>query len=194
MEPKYRLSIIQVLIQQLLSYQKFRETIDERINSMSELRRELRILKEWDRQQEREAREAHLLKEAESKQNKSEDETSNENVNSKKSDVNKKPSKDLQNLRNYLKYLNEGRSKRFTNDAEVKQLILGSMPFQEMELHEIDEFRELQRELFREKLNELRKQIFVMQGKNVFYLIYYFPTKHSEFWVRSFLKEGHNQG
>lgn len=51
----------------MLSYQKFRETIDERINNMYDLRRELRNLREWDRQQEREAREAHTAKEGESK-------------------------------------------------------------------------------------------------------------------------------
>lgn len=37
---------------------------------MYELRRELRNLREWDRQQERESREAHIAKEAELKNGK----------------------------------------------------------------------------------------------------------------------------
>lgn len=51
----------------MLSYQKFREIIDDRINNMYELRRELRNLREWDRQQERDSREAHIIKETELK-------------------------------------------------------------------------------------------------------------------------------
>lgn len=51
-----------VLIQQLLSYRKYRELMDSRFTHLLELKRELRNLREMDRLQERDSREIHTAK------------------------------------------------------------------------------------------------------------------------------------
>lgn len=54
-----------------------------------------------------------------------------------------------------------------------------------MELQEIDEFRELQRESYREKIYNLRKHIFDLQCKSLFliFILKIYIFKHfKKFW------------
>uniref|UniRef100_A0A183F188 WHIM1 domain-containing protein n=1 Tax=Gongylonema pulchrum TaxID=637853 RepID=A0A183F188_9BILA len=68
LQPYERLAILKVIIQQLLTYEKFRSTVDERITSLIEMRKELKNLRTFDATQEKDSHEACLVREYEAEQ------------------------------------------------------------------------------------------------------------------------------
>ncbi|MCP9261431.1 Bromodomain adjacent to zinc finger domain protein 1A [Dirofilaria immitis] len=68
LQPYERIALFKVVIQQLLSYHKFRSISDERIISLIDVRKELKNLRNFDAAQEKEAREASLIREYEAEQ------------------------------------------------------------------------------------------------------------------------------
>ncbi|KAI1711925.1 bromodomain-containing protein [Ditylenchus destructor] len=171
-----RLAILTALVQQLLSYKKYREHMDDHIAHIWELRKDLRQLHQWDEQQEKEARSALQIKETEVKaKSKSLEPSEKDTVgngairqsNGREESVEKEkkvaPSKVLQNLRQYLRQLNEGKHKRYLSMMD-KHRILDSVPYNEMELSEISEFRELQKQMYQEDVNDLLTKIYSEQA------------------------------
>ncbi|VDN05609.1 unnamed protein product [Thelazia callipaeda] len=68
LQPHERLALLKMLMHQLLSYHKFRSLCDERISSLLDARKELKNLRSFDLVQEKEAREASLVREYELEQ------------------------------------------------------------------------------------------------------------------------------
>lgn len=60
------------LIRQLLSYSKYRTVHDEKLSELYDQKRELKKLKIWDEQQERESKDSRLAQEYELEQMKKE--------------------------------------------------------------------------------------------------------------------------
>ncbi len=148
-----KIALINVLIQQLLSYGRFRSVIDARAQELSDARRRLKELRQWYTQQKREALDARQDKEAEGDEDAEEGRAS--------SPPKKKQSRELNLIRSYLRAVNAGL--RVPNAAEVRRVALDSFPYAEMELEEIEEARQLQRSYYTEEVEKLVEEIFERQ-------------------------------
>lgn len=160
LEPSDRIALFKVLIQQLNSYNKFRSISEERINTLQELRRELRNLRILDAAQEKEAKEARLLREYEAEQ-------IEENGEAARADfpARPKPSKDTSSLIFHLKLTREGiASRRDDKLNEIQRIMQNGIAYAEMDIEDIDDAREMQKEYFSSKEGELLNKIFKLQA------------------------------
>ncbi|KAK6058074.1 PHD-finger [Cooperia oncophora] len=137
--PVERLELMEVIIYQLLSYNKFRSRQDDRLFELWEQRRELRKLRNWDLTQEQEAKDARLAREYEI-----------ELIEGQGQDVAKDqikewpaPSEDTLKLKQHLKAVQE--SRRLDRD-EMEQMLLAGVAYNELDYGEIITARDLQRE------------------------------------------------
>uniref|UniRef100_A0A915BX97 WAC domain-containing protein n=1 Tax=Parascaris univalens TaxID=6257 RepID=A0A915BX97_PARUN len=166
LKPSERLAIFKVLIQQLSTYNKFRALTDERIMALFDLKRELKALRNWDMNQEKEAREARLVREYEAEQIEEHGEAARVDLPERP-----KPSPDSVLLSNYLRMIREGlTSRRDDKSAQVKQILLTGVAYGELDEGEIAEARSMQRELVRAKEDELVNQIYDLHSSCGYYL------------------------
>ncbi|KAH7693095.1 bromodomain containing protein, partial [Aphelenchoides avenae] len=104
--PEDRVKILHVIVQQLLSYMKFRVEIDARLDNMYQRRREFKQLRIRDVQQEKDAKDARLAQEFHQDKVR---ELGEEEALKLKLWQPKKPGKATQKLLAYVKATNEGR-------------------------------------------------------------------------------------
>ena len=166
-------SIITALIQQLLSYGKFRDWIEARAQDLVDGRRKLKELQQWNVQQKREATEARQAKEAERKAEAEESEEKKPAITKPK-----KTSKELQSLRTYLRAVNSGL--RVHNTAEIRRMAYESFPYSEMELEEIEEFRQIQRLFHVERIEKVVAEVFDQQCKGLATYTYICILHHTQ--------------
>lgn len=108
LKPEERLAILNVLTKQLLTYASYRESFEQRMAKLQEVKKEIKQLKNWDNVQEKEAKEARLVREYEKEAGEKAE------VDEKKS----KPGRAVSIIRSYLKAVNDGR--RILNFDEAK--------------------------------------------------------------------------
>lgn len=158
LEAAEKTALTTALIQQLLSYGKFRDWIEARAQDLTDGRRKLKELQQWNVQQKREATEARQAKEAEQKAEAGESDEKKPATTKPK-----KASKELQSLRTYLRAVNAGL--RVHNTAEIRRMAFESFPYREMELEEIEEFRQIQRSFHAERIEKVIGEVFEQQCK-----------------------------
>ncbi|GMT08418.1 hypothetical protein PENTCL1PPCAC_30592, partial [Pristionchus entomophagus] len=140
--PSHRLAIIQVFIDQLLGYQKFRTYHDERTIELHETRKQLKMLRSWASSQEKDAKDAALLSEIEGHER-------------------PKPTAETKRLRSHLKALKENRR---VDRTDLEQIVLAGIAFAELEADEISQARDVQKEVYEKSEDELMETIFQMEG------------------------------
>uniref|UniRef100_A0A0N5AJC7 Bromodomain adjacent to zinc finger domain protein 1A n=1 Tax=Syphacia muris TaxID=451379 RepID=A0A0N5AJC7_9BILA len=159
LSPEERLGILNTLVQQLLSYHKFRSLADERIAAVAEMRRDLRALRVWDAAQERKAKEARLVLEFEAEQ-------VEEHGEAVRSELSRRPaaSKETQTLLNYLKVSKDRVVCR--REEEVIKILLDGVNYDELNSpEEVDSVRSLQKEHYLAKECELLSKLYDFQCK-----------------------------
>ncbi|EJW82007.1 bromodomain containing protein, partial [Wuchereria bancrofti] len=157
LQPYERIALFKVVIQQLLSYHKFRSTSDERIISLLDVRKELKNLRNFDAAQEKEAREASLVREYEAEQLEELGEAARADFVKKE-----EPSKETITLINFVKGGNfVGR--RDERLREVEQILMKGVSYAQMEADEIKKVRSLQVEHTTAAENDLLKLIYKIQ-------------------------------
>lgn len=171
LNPIQRVKLINVFINQLLSHQRFRNLIDQRIDELHELKKELRRLKAVDQQHERDAREAQ--------QTLVQSDKTTPDVNDMINGISvtdktlKTAKKELESLRRALTQLNEGR--RVQNITELRERLLSEtnpLPWSLMQSGgEIQEFRAAQRNFHGDKIQDVVRQIYELQGKMGMYYL-----------------------
>uniref|UniRef100_A0AAF5RW45 Bromodomain containing protein n=1 Tax=Wuchereria bancrofti TaxID=6293 RepID=A0AAF5RW45_WUCBA len=159
LQPYERIALFKVVIQQLLSYHKFRSTSDERIISLLDVRKELKNLRNFDAAQEKEAREASLVREYEAEQLEELGEAARADFVKKE-----EPSKETITLINFVKGGNfVGR--RDERLREVEQILMKGVSYAQMEADEIKKVRSLQVEHTTAAENDLLKLIYKIQSR-----------------------------
>ncbi|OZC11716.1 Bromodomain protein [Onchocerca flexuosa] len=159
LQPYERIALFKVVIQQLLSYHKFRSTSDERIISLIDVRKELKNLRNFDAAQEKEAREASLIREYEAEQLEELGEAARADFVKKE-----EPSKETITLINFVK----GGSfvgRREERLREVEQILMNGVSYAQMEADEIKKVRSLQVEHTVAAENDLLKLIYKIQSR-----------------------------
>ncbi|VDK76079.1 unnamed protein product [Litomosoides sigmodontis] len=140
LQPYERMALFKVVIQQLLSYHKFRSISDERIISLLDLRKELKNLRSFDAAQEKEAREASLVREYEAEQLEELGEAARADFVKKE-----EPSKETTTLINFI--------------------LMKGVSYAQMEADEIKKVRSLQVEHITAAENDLLKLIYKIQSR-----------------------------
>uniref|UniRef100_A0A914YWF8 PHD-type domain-containing protein n=1 Tax=Panagrolaimus superbus TaxID=310955 RepID=A0A914YWF8_9BILA len=134
-----RMTLIDILREQLLTFCTFRDIQEERIVKLPDLRKQIKNLKLWDQEQEKASRiAAYAADELETPKNSKD--------------------KNIVKLRAYLKAVNENR--RGVNPDDVKDEFLGNFPYDEFTAEEIRDFRDIQKTFFADKLEELAVENF----------------------------------
>uniref|UniRef100_A0AC34G6H2 WHIM2 domain-containing protein n=1 Tax=Panagrolaimus sp. ES5 TaxID=591445 RepID=A0AC34G6H2_9BILA len=134
-----RITLIDILREQLLTFFTIRDVQEERIVKLPDLRKQIKNLKLWDQEQEKASRIAAYTADESEKPKNSKD-------------------KNIVKLRAYLKAVNENR--RGVNPDDVKEIFLGNFPFEEFTSEEIRDFRDIQKTFFADKLEELSVENF----------------------------------
>eukprot|EP00080_Pristionchus_pacificus_P000461 PDM60481.1 athp-2 [Pristionchus pacificus] len=140
--PSHRLAILQVFVDQLLSYQKFRAHHEERTTELHETRKQLKLLRSWGVSQEKEAKEAALLVDVEGQER-------------------PKPSAETKRLRSHLKAIKENR--RF-DKSDLEEIVLAGIAYNELDADEIVQAKEVQKEFYEKGEDELMERIFQIEG------------------------------
>ncbi|VDK43074.1 unnamed protein product [Anisakis simplex] len=156
LKPVERLALLKVLIHQLSTYHKFRRVTDDRIALLFEMKRELRKLQTWDMAQDKEAREARVIREYEAEQ-------IEENGEAARADLPErpKPSRESLLLSSYLRMVREGVGvRRDDKSVQVKEILLTGVAYAELGEAEIDEVRTLQKQFVEAKQDEIISQIY----------------------------------
>lgn len=159
LQPYERLALLKVVIQQLLSYQKFRSTADERIASLVEVRKELKNLRNFDAVQEKEAREASLVREYEAEQVEELGEAARADFVKRE-----EPSSETTALINFLKG-GSFMSRREDKFREIEQILMKGIAYTQLEADEIKKARSLQVEHITSVENDLLKLIYKLQNR-----------------------------
>ncbi|GMT13560.1 hypothetical protein PFISCL1PPCAC_4857 [Pristionchus fissidentatus] len=143
LSPSHRLAVLQVFVDELLSYQKFRTYHEERATELTETKKQLKMLRSWATAQEKEAKDAALLADSE--------------------EVDRpRPSAETKRLRAHLKAAKESRR---VDRADLEQLVLSGVAYAELsDGEEIAAAREAQRECYERSEDELMERIFQMEG------------------------------
>ncbi|KAI1711926.1 williams-Beuren syndrome DDT (WSD), d-TOX E motif domain-containing protein [Ditylenchus destructor] len=185
--PKERMNILNALVQQLLSYKKYREYMHDRMTHIEELRKHLRKLHHLAEMQEKQVQHSLQMKKAEGKPMESKSVSNIKNwlyrtkdsvkendpppnaidnsptkmldESTKLADTEKTTvSKELQNLQGYLQQVTE------QQNVGDKRKILESIPYTELKSAQISEFRELQKQIYEEELNEVQTELYSEQA------------------------------
>ncbi|KAL3994071.1 ATP-utilizing chromatin assembly and remodelling N-terminal family protein [Acanthocheilonema viteae] len=159
LQPYERMALFKVVIQQLLSYHKFRSTSDERIISLLDVRKELKNLRNFDAAQEKEAREASLVREYETEQLEELGEAARADFVKKE-----EPSKETITLINFVKG-GTFVGRREERLREVEQILMKGVSYAQMEADEIKKVRSLQVEHITAAENDLLKLIYKIQSR-----------------------------
>ncbi|CAD6196672.1 unnamed protein product [Caenorhabditis auriculariae] len=141
---------LKTIIQQLLTYHRFRVFPEDKLAELKETRQDLKKLRSWDTTQEQEAREARLALEYE--------------MENKDSEASKRttPGKVALRLKAHLKAVRENRR---TDREDLETILLDSVPYGELELDEIVEARSLQKEGGDDVANNLIEKIFEIYSR-----------------------------
>ncbi|KAK0414460.1 hypothetical protein QR680_011440 [Steinernema hermaphroditum] len=138
MDPEDRLKLLELSMEQLLTYRKLRSLFDEQAEASVNLARERRNLRKWFAAEEQNATQIQQEIENGSHQQKKQTETTTKIV-------------------RYVKNVNEGR--RVHNTKEVEALLLKDVHYHQMDLAEIVAVREFQKELFERREAKLTAQL-----------------------------------
>uniref|UniRef100_A0A7E4W7W0 Bromo domain-containing protein n=1 Tax=Panagrellus redivivus TaxID=6233 RepID=A0A7E4W7W0_PANRE len=130
-----RLTLLLTLREQLLQYHSFKEENNRKILQIPEIRKACKLLRAWDAEQDRHSRTM----------------PTDEPPSSKKA-----VSKAVQKLRSYVKAINEGL--RIRDFDEIKEIMMTSVPYEELTPIEAKDVRDQQKKFFEEKLEELNEQ------------------------------------
>ncbi|GMR34319.1 hypothetical protein PMAYCL1PPCAC_04514 [Pristionchus mayeri] len=140
--PSHRLAILQVFVDQLLGYQKYRKYHEDRTAELHETRKQLKMLRSWAAAQEKEAKDAALLADSEGHER-------------------PKPSAETKRLRAHLKAIKENRR---TDKADLEEIVLAGIAYGELDAEEIEQARVVQREHYESSEDELMERIFQIEG------------------------------
>uniref|UniRef100_A0A914X6T8 Uncharacterized protein n=1 Tax=Plectus sambesii TaxID=2011161 RepID=A0A914X6T8_9BILA len=158
--PTERLLLLKMLCDQLLGYYGFRQSQDEKTSKLVDLKKDLKNLRAWDQQQEKESKNALLVREHEAEQIEEHGEKAKEEFPPRP-----KPSKATIQIKAWLRGQREGGPASRRGVENVTELLFEGVAYDELEMDEISEVRQVQRERVETEENRILKQIFDAQSK-----------------------------